>query len=267
MINFCHIMTTKLIPELSSFNKIHLVLAHLVERDELYREYYKNIEDPIIMDNSAFEMFKEGKPMYPSEKLIELGKMINAQYIVLSDYPNEKSDRTIEKSQELIPVFKKEGFKTFFVPQSRKNDLEDYINCWEYALNNQNIDLIGNSIIGAPNAFGVESGNKLQRFLSRWRIFNILKERSILKSTHLKKIHMLGMVDGPREIELVKDFHPFIYSWDSSAAIWAGIHNIRFDNSPTGLVDGKFEKPVDFNSLADNNSDILFNIEFIRRLL
>lgn len=32
--------------------------------------------------------------MYPSEKLIELGKKIGADYIVLSDYPKEHWTKT-----------------------------------------------------------------------------------------------------------------------------------------------------------------------------
>ena len=52
------------------------------------------------------------------------------------------------------------------------------------------------------------------------------------------------MLDGPNEIKLMDGFD--IDTWDSSAAIWAGLHQIAFDNSPTGLIDGKFELEVDF---------------------
>ena len=268
MINFCHIMPTKLIPQLSKYNNIHLTLAHLVESDIEYRKYYANISDIKIMDNSAFEMFKENKPMYPSHQLVKLGKMINADYLVLSDYPNEHSSKTIESSKSLINEFKSEGFKTFFVPQSQQHDIEDYIDCWEYALNNPDIDLIGMSIIGAPNAFGVERGNKLQRFLSRWKIFQLLHERKLLDEQRDKnRIHMLGMVDGANEISLVRDFHHYIYSWDSSAAVWTGLHNIKFDHSPTSLINGKFELPVDFSSNKNLNDDVIYNIQYISNLI
>ena len=58
---------------------------------------------------------------------------------------------------------------------------------------------------------------------------------------------MLGMVDGPNEIELCAQYMDLVDTWDSSAAIWAGLHEITFDNSPSGLVDGKFEKEVNFD--------------------
>lgn len=267
MINFCHISPTNILSEVSKYNKVHLVLAHLVESKQKYRDFYANINEPIIMDNSAFEMFKQNRPMYPSNKLIEMGKSINATYIVLSDYPNEHSSKTIEAAKQLIPIFKQEGFKTFFVPQSLIGDIDDYINCWKYALNNPGIDLIGMSILGAPNAFGVEKDNKLQRFLSRWKIFNMLKDQNILTNRHTNKIHMLGMVDGPNEILLVEQFHKYIYSWDSSAAVWAGLNNIRFDSSPTGLVNGKFESHVDFDSCLSINEDVMYNIQYMHKLL
>ena len=46
------------------------MLAHLVEEDENYCEFYKNSGAELIMDNSAFEMYKRNEPMYPTEKLI-----------------------------------------------------------------------------------------------------------------------------------------------------------------------------------------------------
>ena len=60
------------------------------------------------------------------------------------------------------------------------------------------------------------------------------------------------MVDGPNEIELVKDYLPLINTWDSSAAVWAGLNGIEFDNSPTGMIFGKFENEVDFEFTTEN---------------
>lgn len=269
MIKFAHIAPTKSLGYTNS-NGVHLLLAHLVEEDEEYRNYYANLNDgkDKILDNSAFEMYKRGLPMYPPEKLISMGKAIKADYIVLSDYPNEVGKTTIEAAINLIPAIKAAGFKTFFVPQSKIGDLDDYLNTWKWAVNNPNIDLIGLSILGAPNAFGVERDNKLQRYLSRYQMLNILCKNNILNiNRDENKIHMLGMVDGPNEIELVKDYHEYIYSWDSSSAIWAGINNIKYDNSPTGLVDGKFELEVDFGyDLSYNKECILYNIEYINKL-
>ena len=269
-IKFCHISPTPYLSALTATNGAHLILAHLVETDEAYRDYYAKLGDGAvkIMDNSAFEMYKQGRPMYPSEKLIEMARACSADHIVLSDYPGEPAQKTIDAAEASMDFYHREGFHTFFVPQSREGDLDDYIRCVEWGLESK-ADLIGISILGVPLAFGGEKGNKLQRFNARWHMMNILEERGLLDHRVVKRFHFLGMVDGPNEIKLVKDYRDFIYSWDSSAAVWAGLNGIAFDNSPTGLINGKFEKEVDFNfsELSPTNYDITKrNIAYIDKL-
>jgi hypothetical protein len=279
MINFCHISPTKYLAKYTRDNGAHLILAHLVEEDPEYRDYYANLEDGKykIMDNSAFEMFKLGRPMYESYKLIEMGKACKANCIVLSDYPKQHSQRTVYAAKSLIPQFKDEGFDTFFVPQSQLGDMTDYINAIEWALNNESIDLIGLSILGTPIACGVDETTfdggkrndayKMQRYLSRHAVFRELEKRNLLGVSAWTRFHCLGMVDGPKEIDLLREYHKFIFSWDSSAAVWAGINGHRFDNSPTGLMNGKFEKEVDFSHKEEHNVLAVYdNVNYINSL-
>jgi hypothetical protein len=272
MIKFCHISPT---PHLNTFCKQqthHLLLAHLAESDSDYTGWYRNHKTEnttYILDNSAFEMYKAGKEMYPSDKLIDLGRLTFADYVVMSDYPNEPGKKTIEAAESIAPQFRKNNLGTFFVPQSCIGDIEDYIATFAWAASSPLVDYIGVSILGVPNAYGVEKGNNLQRFLSRWKMMNTLADRGILKMAfeNGKKIHFLGMVDGPNEIELVKDF--FIDTWDSSAAIWTGLNGIAFDNTPSGLTNGKFELEVDFNHVSNDDSKLniaMKNMEYINKL-
>lgn len=252
-IEFCHISP---VPHLNLVNgrKVHLVLAHLVETDQQYVDFYlqqkAQYQSTIILDNSAFELFKQGHPMYPSSKLIEMARKVNADYIVMSDYPAEPGEKTIEAAKKLAPEFHDAGFKTFFVPQSKIGDIKDCIDGFRWASEHpQYVDYVGLSILTAPNAYGVERGNIMQRFVSRLRFLYEIKETPILHNFkhHGIKLHMLGMVDGPNEIMYVSPFGKFIDTWDSSAAIWNGLNGRSFDQSPTGLLNGKFEKEVDFN--------------------
>ena len=260
-IDFCHIVPT---PHLENFvegRSTHLALAHLIETDSEYASFYRSqVNSTIILDNSAFEMYKQGRPMYPSDKLVEMGHRIGARYIVMSDYPNQKGQDTIDAAIALAPVLRDNGFRTFFVPQSEIGDKEDYIQTFRWAAQSEHVDYIGISILGVPNAYGVEKNNKLQRFLSRWKMMRELDARGLLELAqyHGKKIHFLGMVDGPNEITLMSDLARYIDTWDSSAAVWAGLNNISFDDSPTGLVDGKFEVEVDFDFETGDNE--LFEI-------
>jgi len=251
MINFCHISPAPMLDIFCANQTSFLTLAHLLEDNQQYRDWFynrpKGPNDLIIQDNSAFEQFKRGEPMFPADRLLNLASKYKPDYIVMSDYPGEHSSKTIRAAEQLAPQFKQAGFGTFFVPQSRIGDFEDYLECFAWAAASPLVDYIGVSILGVPNAYGVEQGNNLQRFLSRWAMMKELRDRGILdivKKTGTK-IHFLGMLDGPQEIDLVKDFH--IDSWDSSAAIWAGLNDICFDETPTGLINGKFEKEVDFS--------------------
>lgn len=271
-IRFCHISPTAYLEAFTQTNGAHLILAHLVEADEDYRNFYANLDDgkEKIMDNSAFEMYKAGRPMYPTEKLIEMGKQCRADMIVMSDYPNEPGSKTIEAARQTAQQYHDAGFKTFFVPQSKIGDLDDYLETMEWALKSTLVDRIGLSILGCPNAFGVERDNKLQRFMSRWKILSLMTERGMLRNTRSNVFHCLGMVDGPNEIELLAPWHHLIATWDSSAAVWAGINDIRFDDSPTGLVDGKYEREVNFDCntplTPSQISSTLYNINYIDNL-
>ena len=274
---FCHIIPT---PHLSmvSGRGTHLVLAHLIEEDDKYVDWYiqekKNFGSTIIMDNSAFEMYKQGREMYDPDKLISMGKKVNADYIVMTDYPGEEGSKTVSKAIEQAAVLKAEGFGTFFVPQSKIGYKEDLILGFDWASRHpQYVDYIGVSILAIPNAYGVEKDNKMQRFMSRWKFMAELKERGILDLINIngQKIHFLGMVDGPNEIQLVKEYAAYIDTWDSSAASWLGLHaGQMFDESPTGRVLGKYEEEVDFEYYTENLDNIeaaCENMDYIDQLV
>jgi hypothetical protein len=237
-----------------------LLLAHLVEADPEYADFYAKLNDGKlkIMDNSAFEMFKQNKPMYDSSKLIAMAEKCKANVVVLSDYPKEPWRKTVAKAVEMIPEIKQAGYGTFFVPQSELGDINGLMQSIDWALGNPDIDLIGLSILACPIAFSVNESShssskdndayKLQRFLSRWKVLVALEEAGLLTDVAVKRFHCLGMTDGPNEIQLLtkSGFAKYIYSWDSSAAVWAGVNYIGFDRSPSGMEHGKFEHEVNF---------------------
>jgi len=270
---FCHIMPTDFLNKFAGKYSSHLMLAHLVESDEEYAKWFERYDGIKILDNSAFEMYKRGESMYPTDKLLEMGKKVKADYIVMSDYPDNDGQVTIEAAQQIAPTFKENGFGTFFVPQSKIGDMEDLINSFTWAANSPLVDYIGFSILNIPNAYGVENNNKLQRYLSRMKFIRELDMRGVLTDIidNGKKIHFLGMLDGPNEIELLSDtgYGQYINTWDSSAACWYGANGITFDDSPTGAVNGKFEKEVDFNAkVGDIKSEEMIdnNLTFIDNL-
>ena len=279
---FCHITPVDHL-DLVKGRESHLTLAHIVdgmegseEQVEKYIEFYKNEKKNAdmngtpylnIMDNSAFELYKNQMPMFDPEKLLELAKKVDATHIVLPDHPAHPSMVTIDDARRYAPIFKQAGFGTFFVPQSDVGDLEDLCTAFAWAASSPVIDYIGISILAVPNAYNCEKGNPLQRFHARWKFMNELYDRNLLQlaAQNGKKIHFLGMVDGPNEISLVRDFH--IDTWDSSAGVWAGLNGIPFDQSPTGLGGGKFEKHVDFEANFEDTSMAKNNMNYIDYLV
>ena len=252
---FCHIAPVAHL-DLVKDRSAHLTLAHLIdEGHQDYIDFYQNEKFDInIMDNSAFELYKAQLPMFDPQKLVGLAQQVNATHIVLPDHPSHPSMVGIDDAKRYAPIFKEAGFGTFFVPQSDVLDLEDLITSFAWAASSPLIDYIGISILAVPNAYGCEQNNPLQRFVSRWKFMNELYDRNLLQLAEQngKKIHMLGMVDGPNEISLLRDFH--IDTWDSSAGVWTGLNGVQIDWSPTGLVEGKFEKHVDFEAKIEDNS-------------
>lgn len=276
MTEFAHITPTAYLDLFAAGRPFHLTLAHLVEEDEQYAKWYASMprdeNTVVILDNSAFEMTKQGRPMYESSKLMTMANKVGANYIVMSDYPGEPWGKTISAAKELGPLFKSYGFGTFFVPQAEVGDIEGVLESFMWAATAPEVDYIGVSILTAPNMFGVEKGNKLQRFLSRWKLMQLLEQRGILDliEENGKMIHFLGMVDGPNEITLMSRWLDRINTWDSSAAVWAALCNISFDNSPTGLINGKNEIEVDFDHDSATIQQIaaaMKNIRYIDELL
>jgi hypothetical protein len=275
-LNFCHIVPSKYLDIFATGRKTHLVLAHLVEEDAQYRNWYcnekKRTNCTIILDNSAFEMYKRNLPMYNSDKLVEMAARIDADYVVMSDYPGEPAKKTEDKAEDMQSYLRVAKRKRFFCPQSMIGNVEELINSYMWAVENPNIDYIGLSILNLPNAYGVEKDNKLQRFLSRWRFCELLLARGFFQRAvdNKKKLHLLGMLDGPNEIWILKNFLRYFNTWDSSAAVWTGIHGIEFDYSPTGLVNGKFEKEVDFayeDATIEELGVAMRNVKYIDNLL
>lgn len=287
-IKFCHIAPIEYLDRYTKSNGSHLLLAHLVEESPLYGKYYASLLDGKykILDNSAFEMFKQGRDMYDSSKLVEMGKKSKANCIVLSDYPKQHWSVTMNEAKEMIPEIIGNGFDTFYVPQSELGDMDGLMRSIEWALDSPHINTIGLSILSCPIACGVNETPyvagaprsetyRMQRYLSRFKVLRELEKRGITNDFLAeKRFHCLGMMDGPNEIELLRPYHKNIASWDSSAAVWCGLNHIRFDDSPTGLARGKFEKEVDFhyqppyNELdSDSSLDVFYNMGIIEKLI
>jgi len=234
---FCIITPTPYLEQYASQSKMHLVLAHLVDTDEEYANFYAGRDEFKIMDNGAFELGES----YAPEKLIDLAHKCNADAIVLPDYPFQPAEKTIRAALELGPLVQDAGFHTMFVPQSEIGELEDWIGAYNWAAGNPLIDIIGMSILGIPNALP-----HIPASYARVVMTQLLQDRNVFDNE--KYHHYLGLNSGPAlEIPpLVK--MEAMDSMDSSGPVWAGVCGTMY----TEMADSyqsvrKISKHVDFN--------------------
>lgn len=234
---FCIITPTQYLDWYASQSTMHLVLAHLVDTDEGYTGFYRGRNEYKIMDNGAFELGES----YAPEKLIELAKKCGANAIVLPDYPFQPGEKTVAAAEKLIPEVKAAGFDTMFVPQSRTGDWGDWMDTYSWASYNSNIDIIGMSILGLPNALP-----EIEKAYARVVGTAMLRQNNIFNMN--KYHHYLGLNAGPAlEIPSLIRMKA-LDSCDSSGPVWAGICGQWYtEASDSYQTTKKISKHVDFN--------------------
>jgi len=193
--------------------------------------------DFIMMDNSAYEL----KTPYEPDMLIALAGKCGAHAVVLPDYPFQPSTVTIEAAIKYIPLFKQANLGTFFVPQSKSGDLEDWIHCYQWAANNNDVDIIGMSILGIPNALSM-----IDPSYARVVMTQLLLDRGVFAKD--KHHHYLGLNAGPAlEIPSLLRMN-VLDTVDSSNPVWTAILGHAYtENADSYLQVVKPKMPVNFD--------------------
>lgn len=248
---FCIIAPTAYLDKYASQSSMHLVLAHLVDTDEKYANFYANRREFKIMDNGAFEL---GESYEPS-KLIDLAHRCGANAIVLPDYPGQPASRTIEAALSLGPQVREAGFYTFFAPQAEVGDTEGWIDAYRWGAENDLIDIIGMSILAIPNAMPW-----IPRAYARVVMTQMLIDRGIFSFT--KYHHYLGLNAGPNlEVPPLLAMNA-LDSCDSSNPVWMGILGHMYSpNTDSFLPVSKVKKEVQFDYPLTTDKQTLSNIQ------
>lgn len=239
---FCPIMPVAYLEEYATQSTTHLVLAHIVDKNPEYADFYRRLSDRgdfIICDNGAFEL---GGSYNPS-KLVQLGHRCGADAIVLPDYPGSSSLRTREAAIKFAPQIIDEGFRTVFVPQSKIGDLEDWIYAYEWATNNAGIvDIIGMSILGIPNALP-----NIPRSYARVVLTQLLIDRKLFNYGMFH--HYLGLNAGPNIEVPSLILMNALNSCDSSGPVWSALNGHRYNITGDSCmaINKKFLREVDFD--------------------
>jgi hypothetical protein len=250
---FCTIAPTKYLDKYARYTKspFHLLLAHLMHPgsehfDQQYLDFYKSTKQPnevYMMDCGAFELGQSYEPT----RLVEIGKSVNADILVLPDYPWQHWTKTRDAAVEFIPQFKESGFKTFYVPQSETGEWNDWLAGFEWALFNDDINIIGMSILAHPIALPdipkcyarVVAADRIRQWLNA--------DQHRVDAFEAKHIHWLGLLSPGLEVEPLLRMG-MVNTLDSSGPVQyghCGIHYNPFGESWSS-VDKRFVPEVDF---------------------
>ena len=189
------------------------------------------------MDNGAFELGGSYEP----ERLISLGQMCGADAIVLPDYPFQPAEVTVQAAEKWAAVIKDAGFRTMFVPQSETGDINGWTSGYVWASGNGDIDIIGMSILGIPNAMP-----HIPVPYARVVMTQVLQSQGLFAN---KYHHYLGLNASPN-VELPSlILMEALNSCDSSNPVWTGINGLKYNLTCDSYlpVSKKYIREVDFD--------------------
>lgn len=234
-------------------------LAHLWMKSQEYRDFfYKQIdENPdrwITLDCSAAE-----RALVTEDVLIQVVHELAPSEVIAPDVLFDK-DTTIANAIKFRDRMEAEGLldttDIFFCPQGKTK--EDWLECYEWGLNQDWIQAIGFSKIAIPNAwledFKDDQGIKEARHMA----YDYLLAEGAL----VKPIHCLGQGD-PTEFSYYK--HPMMRSTDSVFPVLAASQEQDFNVDHTTRIPTPHNFLETFD-MSDVNMDLVkSNVEFLRK--
>jgi hypothetical protein len=213
-------------------SRYHLILAHLVEKDETYRKFYierARAGDFITLDNSSYEL---GDDIYTPKQLIDLALQVGAQEVMAPEHlrDGEKTFRKVETFSE--EFHRHDGAKDLKIAITiHGQTMGEIMSCFNRCSHVAGVSTIGLScrldfpLTGrtvVPNA-------TLRRSLCRIAIFNEVRQE-VETNEDPMCIHLLGM-NHPSELLYYKGFK-VVRSHDSSAAFILGYYGFDLDFGP-----------------------------------
>jgi len=235
------------------------VLAHLWVQSEEYRNFiHKLIEEDldrwITLDNSAAE-----RALVTEDVLIQVVKELAPSEVIAPDVLFDK-DATIANAIKFRDRMSEEHLlhttDIFFCPQGKTK--EDWLEAYEWGLNQDWIQTIGFSKIAVPQAWLPDWKDDQGIKEARHMAYDYLKERGML----LKPIHCLGQGSF---LEFQYYDHPMMRSTDSVYPILSAVNGIDFKKD----TQTRIPTPHNFLETFDmQNADmnlIKSNVEMLKK--
>ncbi|MCI4435434.1 MAG: hypothetical protein JHC33_01305 [Ignisphaera sp.] len=228
-IRLIHIAPTSLIKLVDEhYNKgLNMVLTHLVLSDPEYAKVCAELDGIKYLDNSFFELGYCSSP----KEMLDAAFKVNATLLICPD-----------GTKDGLNEFKAEGYKVMCIPKNQQQFCEFMLD--------KDIDMVG------------VSEEHLDYRHSPGARYELFRD-NISSDMPKKKIHLLGATDSCWELGMLSPYSDWIYSWDSSAAIWQGFCGELLTTQPRkNCLPVNFEEPIKHINLFMQE-----NITFLERLV
>ncbi len=226
-------------------------LAHLWVQFPEYRQFIKARKEEgwfITLDNSAAE-----RALVTEDVLIDICHELMPDEVIAPDVLFDK-DATITNAKLFRDRMEDEKLlgkiDIFFCPQGKTK--EDWLEAYQWGLDQEWIDVLGFSKIAIPQAWLPEWKEDQGIKEARHMAYDYLKERGLLK----KPIHCLGQ-GSFTEFEYYD--HPAMRSTDSVYPVLAALYDIDFRKdsetripTPHNFLETLDVYNVDFNLIESN---------------
>lgn len=218
-------MKFAVIPPLANLNlmnqgKIIFALAQLYLRHQSYREFIQEKKAEgwfIIMDNGAGDF-----DLISNDELIGVVKELLPSEVIAPDVIFNK-DATIEGYHRfMVSLYEHDLYgkvDVHFVPQG--NTPEEWMDCYSFALEQDDIKTIGMSKIGIPHAWLGKFKDDQNTMEARHMCYDFLLEQDLIE----KPLHFLGAQDPN---EFARYTNPLARSTDSCFTALAAMHDIEW---------------------------------------
>lgn len=229
----------------------HLVLAHIVEKSEVYRNFYKNLSDEhfITLDNSSFEV---GDGVYSPDDLVCIANQVGADEIMAPEV-FEDGIATAKNIINFCSVIKRCNPIMGVFGTLHGMTMKEIINCFleVYKL----VDTIGFSCrlsvkdfeVPVSKSRGLSWKKSIERFCIVKELFRYIENEG-LNVSHLE-FHLLGL-NHPLELSW---YDKSIRSCDSSCAYANGYDGRSLKSALSKLYEKPKEK-LDFFSDVKGSS-------------
>ena len=222
-----------IIPPLSNLNLMNqgkriFALGQLILRHEQYAEFIdQKIKDKwfVILDCGT----GDHNDVITNDMLLDITEALMPSEVIPVDILFNKQ-ATIDSCKEFVDKFEQRGLlgkvQIMFCPQG--NTVDEWLEAYQFGLDNSYIDTIGMSKLSVPHAWLGKWDNDQNIMQARHKCYDFLLQNDLIK----KPFHFLG---AGNVIEFSHYRHELARSTDSCFSVLAAINNINWMTGQTHI--------------------------------